>query len=62
MVGGVGGISPGLSCLVNWFRLLKFSLYAGKFVSKTFGENLDANFPWGSITRAEKALCLCEVW
>lgn len=32
--GGVGGILPGLSCLVNWFGLLEFSLCAGKFVSK----------------------------
>lgn len=37
---GGWGISPGLSCLVNWFRLLKFSLCAGKFVSKPLVKTL----------------------
>ena len=42
--------------------LVKILTLCWKVCFKTFGENLDANFPWGSITRAEKALCLCEVW
>lgn len=36
--------------------LVKILTLCYKVCFKTFGEVLDANFPWGSITRAEKAL------
>lgn len=48
-----------MSCQLVW--VVKGRTLSWKFSFKTLGENLDADFPWGSITRTEKALCLCEV-
>lgn len=57
VMGGGGGISPGLLCLVNWFHSLEFSLRVGEFVSKKRKKKPGPSF-WGSITRAERSRVL----